>query len=219
MNNTKNPTSQSKPTNRRVNSHANFIEALKSAGGDIARDTARGFSQDLIAGSIKQTADTLFNSYSTPSSDNSQEQQESIDFSEYINQQEQARAHQRVQQEYEQRETVIFSRRQQEVEKKIEEVRLELKKLAQEIINLDQSTQAVIAQEVIAPGTYHLNFFEKLAQFLRTMRKRVAESRHWAAMQNQRSQHQSYYWHMSGKKTGGTKFSLSHERTVATQTG
>ena len=199
-------------------SHVNFIEALKSTGASIAQDTAKGFTNDFLKGTAKQFTETIFNSSSQPTQP--QPDQENFDFQEYLQSSEKrTRAQDRVKYEYEQSETVIFNRRQEEVNQKIEQIRLELKSLAKEIVFLDQSTQSAIEEELVEPGTYHLNFFEKLISFIRTMRKRVAESRHWAAMQSQRSQTKSYYWKMSNKKAGGTMFSQSQERTVATQTG
>ncbi len=211
---------QSNPpqTTTRSTSHANFIEALKSTGSSLVTDTVHGISQDLIAGTTQQTLDTIFNTNSvTPSNT---ENQPPFDFSEYLKSSEaQIRAQEKVKYEYERQETVIFNRHQQEIDQKINHIRAEIQKIAQEVVSLDQSIQTVIHQEITHPGTYHLNFFEKLLSFLQILRKRVTESRHWASLQSQRIHAQSYYWHMANQKVAGTKFLLSQERTVATQTG
>lgn len=217
-NNTSTNTSSPKIVN-----HTNFIEALKNAGGDIAKGTVKGFKDDLIMGGAQQMTDTIFNRNTTsnpqnnPSENNSFEDQ--FDFTEFMRSQEKERFHQRVKQEYDQQETVIFNRRQAEIEKKIDDIRIELQRLAKEIVHLDQSTESVIEQEVIDPGTYHLNFFDKLLKFMVQLRKRIVESRHWFAMQNQRNKSKSYFWQQANNKVSGTKFSQSQERQVATQTG
>ena len=200
-------------------SHSNFIEALKSNGSSIAHDTVKGFKDDVLKGTAKQFTETIFNS-SSPDQQTQQQPEKPFNFSEYLQSNEKkVRSQQYVKYEYEQSETVIFNRRQEEVNKKIDQIRIELKQLAKEVVFLDQSTQAVIEQELVDPGSYHLNFFEKLLVFIRHMKKRVVESRHWASMQSQRSQAKSHYWKMANKKVGGTKFSQSQERTLATQTG
>lgn len=214
----------SKPKKSASNaSHSNFIEALKSSSAGIARDVSQSFVNDFAVGTGKQFVDTLIGNHpqENQSPHSPQEsQQPPFDFAEYLKSSEaNTRAQDRVKYEFQQSETVIFNRRQKEVEQKIESIRIELKKIAKEVVHLDTATQTAITQEVVDPGTYHLSFFEKLLQFLVTLRKRVVESRHWASLQSQRSKAKSYYWHMAGKKVGGTKFSLSHERAVATQTG
>lgn len=197
--------------------HANFIEALKSTGGAFATDVGRAIKEDVIDGSINQTVDSVFGTNSLPP------KEQPFDFNEYLNSGENIQRklqHQQVQQEYEQSEVIIFNRRKEDVNRRIEEIKVELKRIAQEIVVLDQTTETVIEQEEIDPGIYHLSFFERLASFLRQVRKRVVESRHWAAMHQHRSQAKSsYYWHQANQKVGGTKFLLSQERQVATQTG
>jgi len=201
--------------------HANFIEALKSSGQSIAKDTFTGIKEDLIKGSATQMVDTVFNR-TTSNQETPQEQQPPFNFSEYLNSGEQVakqRQHDKVKYEYEQVETVIFNRRQQEIQKKIEQIQLELKNLAGDVVGLDETTRTVIQQEIVDPGLYHLNFFERLLTFVRQIRKRVTESRNWAALHSQRGKTKSYFWQQSNKKVGGTKFQLSQERQVATQTG
>ncbi len=219
MNNTKfnsRPTAKKPP--KGFNSHANFIEALKSSGGNIIKDTAKSFKDDLIKGTASQMVDTIFNT--NQKSDQQENQPQPFNFSEYLKSGEnRGRQKERIKYELEQTETVIFNRRKQEVDQKIETIRIELKSLATEIVHLDKSIETAISQEITDPGTYHLNFFEKLISFLKNTRKRVVESRNWAALHNQRSTTKSYYWKMANKKKGGTKFSLSQERQVATQTG
>lgn len=219
-NNNQKPSAKNK---RPMTHHANFIEALKANGSSMVQDTVKGFKDDLIKGSVNQMADTLFNpSQPNNNADNDQYDQQPFDFNEYLNsgeEYEKQRQHDMVQREYEQVETVIFNRRQEEVSKRIDEIKFELKRLADNIVGLERSTTTVIEQEIIDPGTYHLSFFEKLLSFIQQMNKRVAESRHWASLHSQRGKSKSYFWKQANKKVGGTKFLLSQERQVATQTG
>lgn len=203
-------------------SHTNFIEALKTNSGSLARDVATGYARDFVGGTAKQAVDTIFNAGSASQSpeDTQPEQQSSIDFAEFLKSNEaKVRARDRVKYEYESSETVIFNRRQQEVTKKIDQIRIELKQLARSIVTLDSTTETTIEQELVEPGTYHLNFFDKLLEFIQNLKKRVEHSHHWASLQSRRSRHKSYYWQQASQKVGGTKYMLSQERTIATQTG
>lgn len=217
---TQNQPSQSKPQ-QTYKSPANFIEALKEASSDIAKGTVKGITGDLIGGVVQQTADTLFGGSS--SNNNGQNQNEdNFNFEELLRENnlenQRAMQHKEVQRTYESREVEIFNQRNKEIEQRIEAVRIEIQKLAREVVNLDSSTESVIAEELVNPGTYHLNFFEKLLKFIQFLRKKVVESRHWAAT-HQGKQTKSYYWQQANSKVSGTKFMLSSERSVVTQTG
>lgn len=224
MNNNK--TNQSKPKPK-VNTHTNFIEALKSHGTAVAKDLKKGVQHDLFGDMPQNFADNLFgtnhkNSGASNPQMNQGMEQPPFDFSEYINSGEnfaKQRQHDQAKRMYERSETVVFNRRNDEIKKKIEAIQAELKKLAKAVINLDETANTVIEQEVVDPGVYHLNFFDHMLIFIRRLRKQTNESRHWANLSNQRKGHKSYYWKQANSKIGGTKFMLSGERAVQTQTG
>lgn len=221
MNNSATKPSSNKPKISQNATHTNFIEALKSHSSGIAKGVASGIKDDLIGAMPNNMMDSLFGSNNSNQNTDAFNNQP-FDFSEYLNSQEtfaKKSQHERIKRIYEHSETEIFNRRNEEVKKKIEQIQIELKMLAKEVIALDQSTQSVISQEVKDPGIYHLNFFDKLIIFIRRLRKQVAESRHWAALNNHRKGHKSYFWQQASNKVGGTKFMLSQERSVQTQSG
>lgn len=103
------------------------------------------------------------------------------------------------------------------LERRIQEIMVELKKLA----NSSQELQVVFRQVTIEktpvnPGQYHLNFFEWVLSVIRSARLKVDESKTWLALFASKRAKRSY-WAMFKKH--GTTFGLSHERVVATQTG
>mgnify|MGYP001239155055 CR=1 FL=1 len=214
-----NSNNQGKKASNGYANHTNFIEALKSAGGSIASNTVKSVKEDLIQGTGRQMVDSIFNT-SSQSNNQPDSFEQPFNFSEYLDSGEaRVRAQERVKYELDQTETIIFNRRQEEVKKQIENIQDELKRIAREILALDKSTQTSIFEEIKRPGIYHVNFFEKLLFYLRQLRKHVNEARHWANIQGQRTQAKSYYWQQSNNKVGGTKFSLSQERQLSTQTG
>jgi hypothetical protein len=222
MNNQTNPF-QPKPQVKPQVSHANFIEALKSAGGAQVSDIKRGVTQDLIGGMGKQIGDTIFNRNSSSSVLSEQQaDQNPFDFGEFLHSND--NKEQRPQfsasiQEIKSRETVLYNSRQEEVDKKIAQLQHEIQLLAKEIVHLDQDIQTAVAQRIPNGGIAHINYLEKLITFISQLRKNVAKSRNWAMLANQRNGAKSYFWNNANQKIGGTSFSQSQERSVAISTG
>ena len=103
------------------------------------------------------------------------------------------------------------------VQSKIEEILIEIKKLASAQKGLEIKFGTVVVEQIIVdPGKYHLNFFEWILSVIRLARMKIEDSGAWlAAFQSKKTKRQ--YWAMFKKH--GTTFGLSNERVVATQTG
>lgn len=108
-----------------------------------------------------------------------------------------------------------------EVSREIKAVLLEIKK---EIFLLEKKQKMIIAEAsklTVAeipekPGIYHVRFFEWILSILRDLHKKISESATWLSALNTKKKRMGY-WGMFKKH--GTKFGLSGERTVATQSG
>jgi len=114
------------------------------------------------------------------------------------------------------KENIVFSYIDEKLKKEIAEVRQELQLLIQAMNEVSKEVEKAIIQEIVEPGTYHLNYFAKIKTWLKIVRKGLQSTDLWQEMWTSRSK-RSYFWKMAKKK--GTSFTLSHERTVATQTG
>lgn len=106
---------------------------------------------------------------------------------------------------------------QQQLNSKIEQIIVELKRLASSSKILEvQFRQVTVEQRIVHPGKYHVSFFEWVLAIVKTARIRVEDSGSWMALfKSKKAQRQ--YWNMFKKH--GTTFGLSNERVVATQTG
>ncbi len=192
-------------TNQR--SHTNFIEALKSIGGqavksathDVLGGVGHDFIQDLTGG-------RSYSETNNPSNELPLSPEEQIN-----------REVERLARHREINETRVFDRKAEEAKAKIQAIQEELKFLAQELAGMDIGLKKAIEEEVVNPGTYHVSFLEKLRRFLIDIRKRVADSANWLEMSAQRKMAQKGFW--GNVQKSGTKFMLSQERTVATQSG
>jgi len=114
-------------------------------------------------------------------------------------------------------EKLVFDQTQQEVKLQISALQVELKKLAVSTQKLTREVAVAVVEPPVNPGTYHVNFLEKLRGWLILLKKRIDASATWLSEFNQRSKKKNYYWNQAQKS--GTKFMLSQERYMTNQAG
>jgi hypothetical protein len=110
------------------------------------------------------------------------------------------------------------------LEKKSGELKIQLKVMQDEMLALAQSTQD-LAEEVqiaavqapVEPGVYHVIFFEKLLEFIRSFKKKINEASVWLSATNKRAA-KKHSWAANYKKHGA-KYLLSGEHYIARAAG
>lgn len=108
-------------------------------------------------------------------------------------------------------------RESQNLERKVDEIIFELKKLAQSSKELQaEFKDVVVEQRITKPGKYHMTFFSFLLTLLKAARQKIEDSGAWLQASKGKATKKGY-WGMF--KQHGTSFGLSNERVVATQTG
>lgn len=97
-----------------------------------------------------------------------------------------------------------------------QELKMELHALAQETVKLAQSTQGLSKEVEVAamqapanPGVYHINFFEKLRNFIASFRKKIENASLWLQASNRRAAKRRTFWGQVGQS--GSKRLLSPE--------
>lgn len=105
----------------------------------------------------------------------------------------------------------------QEIAVKVQEILIEIKQLANSSGELKEKVEVLTIEQIGEnPGVYHLNFMEEVLKWIRDARTNVEDSLAWFhALRSKKAARQ--YGAMA--KKGGTSFTLSNERTAATQTG
>ena len=105
----------------------------------------------------------------------------------------------------------------QEIAVKVQEILIEIKQLANSSGELKEKVEVLTIEQIGEnPGVYHLNFMEEVLKWIRDARMNVEDSLAWFhALRSKKAARQ--YGAMA--KKGGTSFTLSNERTAATQTG
>lgn len=104
-----------------------------------------------------------------------------------------------------------------ELNTKVSEIIIELKKLAKSSKELEVTFREIaVERKPVNPGKYHLNFFEWMLSTIRSARMKIEDSKNWTSLFASKKTKKEYW---SLFKKHGTSFGLSSERTVATQTG
>ncbi len=109
------------------------------------------------------------------------------------------------------------------IEEKGEELKLRLHALIQEVYQLAKTTQG-LGQEVktasfeapVNPGVYHLIFFEKLLEFIRSFRKKIEEASIWLRATNKRAEKKNFW---GVYKKHGSKFLLAPDHYLQRSAG
>lgn len=199
-----------KPKSRRGNG---FLESFREIGDSVVNSV----KNDVIKGTAKGVYDQLINS------DSSQEpprETPNFNFEEWLNlkeeeAKEEGREEERVFQ-HAKKENIVFSLVDHELQQEIAAVRQELQLFIQTLGEVGDKLEKTIVEEIVNPGTYHLNFFQKIRIQLKILRSSLQDTSLWMDMWKSRS-NRSHFWKMAKKK--GTTFTQSHERTIAIQTG
>ncbi len=110
------------------------------------------------------------------------------------------------------------------VEKKVNQLKIQLHSIVTEVAilaeqtqNLGSEIQIAAMQAPIEPGIYHLVFFEKLLEFIKSFRKKVEEASIWLHATNRRAQKKNA-WGARYKKYGA-KYLLSGEHYLTRSAG
>lgn len=218
MNNTNNKNTNQN-SQQRTKRPTNFAEALMEIGGN----TIKSFKDDALLGTLKNSHDMVMGNYTIPSNSKPLTGDltpgKPLDFDQAQKQKEQEIRDESLRSQRH-REVItqsVFNQKDEQTKEEIKKIQEELKKLAEELENLGNDVQRAVGEEVVSPGSYHISFFEKLRTFIIQLRKRVGESKNWLSISSARKQQKSTYW--SGVKKSGTKYMLSQERYMQTQSG
>jgi len=193
----------------------NFIEALKDLGSSIKKQ-----SKDATLGMGKSAADQLLGQGGQPQQQKGEiKPNQPFNFEDYLKSREreiEAQQKQRFEKRLRQ-ERMVYHYKQEEAKIQVKSIQKELQKLAEETQGLSQEVKKAVFEGMVEPGTYHQNFLERIKTIIELARKKVAESRTWLHLFSKRKKQQGHYW--AQVKKSGTKYMLSQERYMVTQTG
>jgi len=201
----------------------NFAEAIKD--GKSSAPTTAEAPQDQVkavtTGVLSEAAGQIFGGQAREDTLISPAQQPAS-FKEYLAKREKNVRFQERRTTEQQRavERVVYSKKEQETKLEIASLQQEIKKLA--VATKELSAEVVEAEKtaftaVVSPGTYHLNFFDRIRRLISVARKRINESKNWLTLFNSRKKQRGIYWARAKKL--GSKYTLSAERYMSMSAG
>jgi hypothetical protein len=109
------------------------------------------------------------------------------------------------------------ARQSQEIEVRMHQILIEIKKLSESSGELQKQVEVITMEQTgESVGIYHVNFLDKMLNFIHELRMKVDDSLAWFGALNSKKAARGYH---SMAKKHGTSFTLSNERQVATQVG
>lgn len=194
----------------------NVLESLK----DISSGTTQSLKKDLFEDTSKDFLKELFGQKEPQNYSGDLVPGESLELSELFSGQ--------VEENKKLKKQIILERNlhvEEEalVEKRSNELKLQLHVLMQEVLALAKSTENLGEEVQLAsmeapsePGVYHIIFFEKLIEFIKSFRAKIESASLWLNTSNKRAEKKNY-WAMYKKK--GSSFLLAPDHYLQRSAG
>lgn len=190
-----------------------FVENIRDMGGSVVKS----LKNDVIKGTAQSIFDQLLGTttnQSIPKTENPLDQKKL----EQIIAEREAKAYEAGKAEAAPKHIsslkesqVLFSFADEKLKQEINGVRSELAMLVKTMGKVEKQVELAIMDNVTETGVYHLNYFHKLKEWIKFMRKSLEDASLWLATSKGRKG-KGYYWNQVSKS--GTKYSMSHERAV-----
>lgn len=201
-----------KKTPKSTNNNS-FVESMRDMGGSVVKS----LTNDVVKGTAQSIFDQLLGSAQTGKMPTTPDQAINPDLEKYIAQREaqaaeEARLDERNIQMRKAPETkVLFSYADQSLKREIDSVRQELQMLVSTMGKVEKEIEVAMMTNIVEGGVYHLNYFHKLKEWIKFMRKSLEDGSAWLQMTSNRKS-KGYYWTQEAKS--GSKYSMSSERNV-----
>ena len=200
----------------KVQKTANVVETFK----DIGSSTANSFKKDLIDKMPMDFMEQLFGPQ--PSGNYSGEllPGTSAEFNPASKKRNEEEGKLKVQIAFERK---LFQEEKVLIQKRTDELKMQLKVLTDEVVLLAKSTndlseeiQVAAMQITSEPGVYHVFFFERIVEFIRSFRGKIEDATLWMGSANKRAEKKNYW---SRYKKHGGKFLLSADHYLTRSAG
>lgn len=194
----------------------NVLEALK----DVGTSTVKTLKKDLIGGTSEEFFNQLFGPRVNKKYSGEVSVGESLEINDVYSGKAEEAQKLRAQIALERK---LRDEEKSRIEKRTNELRLQLQAIMQEVLALAKTTQnlgdeveVASMQAPVNPGVYHLIFFEKLLEFVKSFRKKIEDASVWLHASNKKAEKKNY-WSMYKKK--GSSFLLSPDHYLQRSAG
>ncbi len=189
-----------------------FVESMRDMGGSVMKS----LKNDVVKGTAQSIFDQLLGSTNSGKAPDLKKDN-TPDLEAYIAEREaqaaeEAKSHERAFHVHKAQESkVLFSYADESLRKEIEGVRQELQMLVATMGQVEQQVEQAMMDNIVDGGVYHLNYFHKLKEWIKFMRKSLEDSSAWLQMAGGRKS-KGYFWTQTAKS--GNMYSQSSERNV-----
>lgn len=195
---------------------ANVLETLK----DIGIGTTKSLKKDLLGGASEDFFNQLFGPRINKKYSGEVVPGESLEIKDVYSGKAEENQKLRAQLVLERK---LHDEEKGRIEKRTNELRLQLKAIMGEVLTLAKTTQNLGDEVEIAamqapasPGVYHVVFFEKLLEFIQSFRRKIEDASVWLHASNKKAEKKNY-WSMYKKK--GSSFLLSPDHYLQRSAG
>jgi hypothetical protein len=136
---------------------------------------------------------------------------ETIDFSQEIKNPDKPKVENYIQRE----QSLFVNQHTQEIEKSINDLRLEIKNLVKTTTNLDHEVEQSTVQNITEVSKYQLNFLERIKNLIIQFRRNINEAGAWLESFNHKKSKRNAFWNKARSKNGGEKYLNSSEHSAS----
>lgn len=112
-------------------------------------------------------------------------------------------------------EQTLFNSHQKEVQKAIEEIRDEIKKLVSSSQDLSEEIENIALEPIVEFNAYQLNFLQRIKNIIITFRKNISEASCWLDSFKHKQKRKAFWNNVKNKKGGGEQYLFSGEHSAA----
>lgn len=196
--------------------HKSVLEGLKDVGGS----TAKSFKKDLVQGTSQEFINQLLGRKPEKKYSGDLLPGRAVEFKDVFSgrHEETLKLEKQLalEKSLREEERVRTERKRKELKLQLQAVMEEVAILAQNTQELSEEVQIAAMQVPVEPGVYHLLFFEKLLEFIRSFRKNIEEAKVWLQTSNKRAQKKNYW---ARYKQHGGKFLLAADHYLSRSAG
>lgn len=206
--------------NQNQRTASNVLETWKEVSKDIGGNTVDTLKEDLLKQAPRDVIDQLFGPREQSHSGEIYAG-ETVEMKDLVSgrreKDEQLSAQLRMERRLRQEQEVLVERKTGELRIQLKALMEEIQILAVETSDLSQETQLASMQAPIEPGVYHVVFFEKMLEFIKSFRKKIEQARTWLHSANARAAKKNKWG--SNYKKHGAKYLLSSEHYLSRSAG
>jgi hypothetical protein len=115
-----------------------------------------------------------------------------------------------------QEQSLFVNQHTQEIQKAIQDIRLEIKKLTESTQELDHEVQQATYQNIPEASEYQITFLKRIKDLIINFRQNIDQSCVWLNSLNHKKSRKNAFWgNVKNKKNGGEQYLFSSEHSVS----